>query len=123
MKNAAIVALLTILSGEVAAQDLSGVWYTSTGNYVSAHQKGSTVIFAALGVQADTGGLWEAFSGTLSGNTLVANTVYGYANATLTITLTSATTLKSVQTSCTPIVAGFVCAYPNGHTITAVKIF
>jgi hypothetical protein len=103
--------------------NFSGIWLTSAGNYISVHQNGTTFIAATLGVQPNTGGVWEAMQGTVTGQTGTANTVYGYVNSTFSIRSTSPTTFVATQISCFPMVAGYVCAYPNGTQLTATKVF
>ncbi|MCP5357571.1 MAG: hypothetical protein H7A06_05475 [Pseudomonadales bacterium] len=103
--------------------NFSGVWLTSAGNYISVHQNGSTIIAATLGVQASTGGVWEAMQGTVIGQTGTASTIYGYVNATYTIRLVSPTSFVATQVSCSPLASGFLCAYPNGTQLTATKVF
>lgn len=103
--------------------NFSGIWLLSSGNYVSIHQVGNTIVAATLGVQASTGGLWEAMEGTVIGQTATAHTIYGYVNSSTTVQLTSPTTFTATQLSCTPMVAGYYCAYSNGTRLTATKVF
>ncbi len=77
--------------------NFSGIWLTSAGNYISVHQNGTTFIAATLGVQPNTGGVWEAMQGTVTGQTGTANTVYGYVNSTFSIRSTSPTTFVATQ--------------------------
>jgi hypothetical protein len=103
--------------------NLSGIWITSAGNYISVHQNGTTFIAATLGVQPSTGGFWEALQGTVTGQTASANTALGYVNSTWFIRSTSPTTFVATQISCFPMVLGFLCEYPNGTQLSATRVF
>lgn len=125
MKYILLVLMLTSTSSAFSQStaNFSGIWLTSSGNYISIHQVGNAIIAATLGVQPSTGGVWEAMEGTVLGQSATAHTIYGYVNSTTTVTLTSPTTFTATQLSCTPMVAGFYCAYANGTKLTAEKIF
>jgi hypothetical protein len=118
-----LLLLVTTPAFSQSTANFSGVWLTSAGNYISVHQNGSTFIAATLGVQPITGGVWEAMQGTVTGQTGTASTVYGYVNSTFSIRSTSPTSFVATQLSCSPIVSGFLCAYPNGTQLTATKVF
>jgi hypothetical protein len=123
MKTLVLALLcLTALPATAQTADFSGIWQTSTGNFISVHQKGSVAILATLG-DTDAFRGWEAMRGNIAGSKARATTIYGYASAVYDVELTSATTLKATQVACTATTPGYVCAYPNGYTLTATKIF
>jgi hypothetical protein len=124
MKNMVLFLLLLIGPGQALAQtaDFSGIWRTSTNNYISVHQKGNVAVMAILG-DTDAFRGWEALRGNVVGSTARVTTLYGYVGIVYDAELTSSTTLKATQVSCAPLVPGYFCAYPNGAVITATKIF
>lgn len=125
MKMLLLVSLLLAtapaLSQSIA--NFSGIWSTSAGNYISVHQNGASFIAVTLGVQPNTGGVWEALQGTIVGQTGSGSTVYGFVNSTWIIRLTSPSTFVATQISCSPVVLGFICAYPNGTQLLATRVF
>jgi hypothetical protein len=125
MKYLLFCLLLTASSAAFSQSpaNFSGLWSTSTGNYISIHQSGNTIIAATLGIQANTGGAWEAFQATVVGQSATAITIWGYVNSTVTVRLTSPTTILITQLACSPVVPGWLCAYPYGAQFTASKVF
>ena len=125
MKYLLFCLLLTATSPAFSQSpaNFSGLWYTSSGNYISIHQSGNTIIAATLGIQANTRGVWEAFQATVVGQSATAITVWGYVDSTVTVRLTSPTTMLITQLSCSSLVPGWLCAYPYGTQFTATRIF
>lgn len=121
--RALLLALLCVLSLSANAQtgNFAGIWQTSTGNYVSVHQKGSDVIAVILS-SPENGGVWEAARGTVSGSTVTIRTIYGYVDATFDVVLTSQNALTATLTACSPLVQGYTCL-PVGISMTATRIY
>ncbi len=115
---------ITVRSAAVVipGSPFSGAWQTSDGRYISIHQNGGDVLFVLLHTEPAFH-VWEALSGTAVGTIARVTTIYGWLNVQFAVELKSSTTMQITQISCSPLIAGYTCKYPNGTVLTATKVF
>ncbi|MCK5354417.1 MAG: hypothetical protein KAJ63_04815 [Methyloprofundus sp.] len=119
MKKILFGALILICSTVQAEGVYDGIWQSEGIGYFSVHEKQGTIIVARL---SGEGQLWEAYSGTISGNTSTIKTLVSDVEAVLNVTWTSETTFSATQVSCVELMSGS-CFLPDGFTFTGHKIW
>ena len=113
------------LSFPVSAQNPSfeGIWNLLLPGelaYGTLHVKGNEAILILLDEEG-----WYPYIGSVDGNLLTATAVTAIvgADVKVSISLSSSTVATITIDSCAPVNDETVCTYPDGYTLTALKVF